>query len=570
MTETQSRVSAKREQLFLGIIFLLALILRLVYLSEAVRSPLLFYPGLDPEAYDVWAQRIASGDWLGTEVFYQSPLYPYLLGIFYALFGRHLLWVYVVQILVGCADCLVIYGIGKRVFGVRAGILAGLFAAFYKPFIFYDAVLLKTFLEVFLIDLCLYLLLLGRDKKSRLWIFLSGLALGLGALARDNFIILILWFFPWLLVQMKKQCKALWSVYMLAGFILIIGASGIRNWVVARDFVLTTSQGGQNFYIGNHLKNLSGTYIAPDFVKANPFFEQTDFRREALRRTGRGDMKPSQVSNFWFKETFREIRSDQKLFWKRLALKLALFWNRKEIADNVSLYLLAREFSFLLRMPILEFGIIGPLGLMGLVFGLKRKKGILLGVYIFIYWVSVSLFFIFARYRLAVVGPLLVFAAWGLENLYEWFKTRNWKSLTIGLILLVIFSALVWKPLLSVPLDYAYYNLGNAYVRAGNFKKAVDAYQKAISFNPEPGEFWSNLGNAYDKIGNIRLSAEAYSEAVRREPENANARLGFGIALYKLRYFEDAERELRKALELNPNLQDARVYLEMVERRLQR
>ena len=32
-------------------------------------------------------RRIAAGDWLGGEVFYQSPLYPYFLGALYTLFG---------------------------------------------------------------------------------------------------------------------------------------------------------------------------------------------------------------------------------------------------------------------------------------------------------------------------------------------------------------------------------------------------------------------------------------------------------------------------------------------------
>ena len=30
----------------------------------------------DSHAYDAWAQRIAAGDWVGGDVFYQAPLYP--------------------------------------------------------------------------------------------------------------------------------------------------------------------------------------------------------------------------------------------------------------------------------------------------------------------------------------------------------------------------------------------------------------------------------------------------------------------------------------------------------------
>src|SRR5689334_17382709 len=42
----------------------------------------------DARAYDAWAWRIASGDWLGDEVFYQAPLYPYFLGAIYRFAGH--------------------------------------------------------------------------------------------------------------------------------------------------------------------------------------------------------------------------------------------------------------------------------------------------------------------------------------------------------------------------------------------------------------------------------------------------------------------------------------------------
>jgi hypothetical protein len=41
----------------------------------------------DARGYDQWAQRLADGDWIGTEVFYQAPLYPYFLGVIYAVAG---------------------------------------------------------------------------------------------------------------------------------------------------------------------------------------------------------------------------------------------------------------------------------------------------------------------------------------------------------------------------------------------------------------------------------------------------------------------------------------------------
>ena len=50
----------------------------------------------DAHGYDEWARRIAGGDWIGSEVFYQAPLYPYFLGVIYAIAGRDLLIVRIV------------------------------------------------------------------------------------------------------------------------------------------------------------------------------------------------------------------------------------------------------------------------------------------------------------------------------------------------------------------------------------------------------------------------------------------------------------------------------------------
>jgi len=565
MTDAEKiSVSGRR---WLPAIFILALVLRLIFLLEASKSPLLFFPGLDPQAYDQWAQRIVSSGWLGKEVFYQSPLYPYLLAAFYSLFGRRLVWVYVLQIVIGSIDCLVIYGIGRRLFGRRAGVLAGFFAAAYKPFIFYQSELLKTFLETFLIDLTIYLLLLTAQNPKRRTSLAAGITLGLGALARDNFLALVLLFAPWLTYALWTRRRAALAGYFLAGFSVVIGVCAARNLAASRDLVLTTSQGGQNFYLGNHRGNLTGTYSAPDFVRANPLFEEKDFRAEALKRTGRMSMRSSEISEFWFRETFKEIRSAPGLFGKRMALKLALFWNQKEIADNESIYLFKQEFSLLLRLPLLEFGMIGPVGLLGLALALRRRKGFMLAGYLFIYWLSVSAFYVFSRYRLAAMGPLLVFAGFGVESVYFSVKSRAWKPLAGWAALLAGFFALAWLPLIHETLDYAYFNLGNSYYRAGKYRQAAVSFEKAIRENPGEAAFYINLGKSKEYLGENQSALNDFARAVELAPDNANARLDLGVALYKTGNFAAAKIELEKALKLDPGSKIARLYLQMIEAR---
>ncbi len=67
-----------------GAVGLIALAIRLIYLAQLRHS--LFFSLLigDSLEYDAWAMRIAGGEWLGHDVFYQSPL----IHIYSACFTR--------------------------------------------------------------------------------------------------------------------------------------------------------------------------------------------------------------------------------------------------------------------------------------------------------------------------------------------------------------------------------------------------------------------------------------------------------------------------------------------------
>ena len=51
-----------------------ALIIRLAYIAETGAVPFTRHVVGDAAGYLEWAKRIAGGEWLGTESFYQAPL----------------------------------------------------------------------------------------------------------------------------------------------------------------------------------------------------------------------------------------------------------------------------------------------------------------------------------------------------------------------------------------------------------------------------------------------------------------------------------------------------------------
>jgi len=156
-----------REELVVGAVLLVALALRIWHLLETRENdPYFNLPSVDPKVYHDWATRIAAGDWVGDGVFFLSPLYPYFLAVIYSLTGPSILAAKVVQLLIGTANCLLVYSLGRQVFDARTGLLAAGMGAVYSMSIFYDGILLITAIQTPL-NLATVLLLLRAERSWR-------------------------------------------------------------------------------------------------------------------------------------------------------------------------------------------------------------------------------------------------------------------------------------------------------------------------------------------------------------------------------------------------------------------
>ncbi|UCD83580.1 MAG: tetratricopeptide repeat protein [Deltaproteobacteria bacterium] len=583
-------------------LFLLALVLRMIYLAEIRDNPFFENLILDPLAYDTWAQQISKGDWIGSKIFYQSPLYPYFLAIIYRIFGHNLFAVRVIQFIIGSLNCILIYLIGKKAFNPRVGLLAALMAVFYKVFFFYEGEINKTFLSVFLIDLTLLTLIVAEEKAlNRFWV-LSGIFFGFTILVRGNYLLVLPFVLLWLFVvswenQKKQAIKNF--LYLLLGTAIIISPVTLRNYLVGDDFVLTTSQGGQNFFIGNNPFNLTGGYMSTDLGRGDPKFEEKDFRRKAEDIVGR-KLKPSEVSNFWFGQAMKFIRSQPGAYLSLLGRKFLLFWNKVEVSDNQDVRHFAR-FSLLLRSPLLIFGIIAPLGLLGIGLALRRKGAVLLlNLFTLAYCGSVVSFFIFSRYRLPVVTPLLIFAAYAILWWIEKLKQGRFRPIIISLLPLSALTLFVNANLNSSDSSvyhdsWFHQNLGLTYFRNAEYQKAAEEFKKVIEIMENYNLAYSNSdisrkeqgydedskafqmdlrldpagtnarmnwlhADAYIELGLLSEQQEDYPQAITYyqkaialSPENFVGHYNLGVVYRKLRYVNRAITEFKKASELNPD-----------------
>ena len=138
------------------VIFAVAFAVRLLHIWQIKSTPFFDVLMGDANGYDQWAQRLAAGDWVGTDVFYQAPLYPYFLGVVFAIFGRDLLIVRLVQAAIGSASCVLLGLAAERLFNRRVGLIAGLVLALWAPAIFFDALLQKSVVDMFFMCLTLW------------------------------------------------------------------------------------------------------------------------------------------------------------------------------------------------------------------------------------------------------------------------------------------------------------------------------------------------------------------------------------------------------------------------------
>ena len=316
-----------------GAVFLIALVLRLVYLGQIDSIPYYQFPIMDARAYDQWAQEIAAGDWLGKQAFYQAPAYPYLLGVIYWVFGHDLDIAHTVMMGIGAAGCALLFLATRVLFGFAAAVAAGAFIALYPPAIFFDGLIGKASLGLLLISGMLLLLLIAQVRPGLARFTAAGAVLGLLALTREHALVFapaiplwIVWRFGY--VGGHARAALSWAGAFLLGAALVLGPVALRNYVVGDTFALTTSQLGPNFFIGNN-PEATGFYESLIPGRHTPDFESPDATRLAEHALGRS-LTRGEVSDYWLGrgldfELFKPGQTNVKEYYAELpiAIKLA-------------------------------------------------------------------------------------------------------------------------------------------------------------------------------------------------------------------------------------------------------
>jgi tetratricopeptide (TPR) repeat protein len=579
-----------------------ALALRLGHWAAARGAPFIAALAMDSREYDRWARQIAAGDWLGHGVFFQAPLYPYLLALAYKLGGGGALRldaVYLGQIALGVAGCFALYRAGAAMAGERVGLAAAALAAAYAPFVFYDVQLLKESLAVTVV--CFLLWTLGaawsappETLAAGRWLA-AGVLLGVLALLRENALLAALCLLPLAWrgragspggrsqgvpgeapggasdagPQDAPGCRALaatgghwhWRAAalrcgaLIAGMALALAPVGLRNGLVGGDFLPTTFQGGVNFYIGNN-PLADGTYrpIVPG--KQVPELERREPVRIAEQQLGRR-LSPGEVSRFWLDRALAWAAAHPGDYLRLQLRKLRLFWSWYEWPDAVDYYFIRGLSPVLRLLPLPEWGGITLLAALGLWWlrrdGLARR---LAPAWLFAaaWTASTVVFFLFARYRLPAVPALLLLAAPPLAALAgaaaDWRRAPARAAAAAACLVLAL--ALPRLAGYAPRLDLVHFNLGRLAEERGDLDLARRHYEAVLAVAPHDFLAWLDLGNLAARRRDWPAALACYEHAAAAEPASDDAQSNLGGVYLALGQPAAAAEHLDRALALNP------------------
>ena len=352
-----------------------------------------------------------------------SFLYTLYLVFVYSVFGPNPLIARLLQaVIVGLLHPILVYQLGRKVFGVNVGIGAALITAIYVYFVYYSATLMT---EPFYITAILGGLLLSMKfvstnrKESHIYTgFLLGTVLGITVLFRQLYLLFIPFLLIWMgLVMYRKRRRV-----PIIGFGLIIVVIAIfilpfsfYNYMRFGKFVLLNTNSGYAFFWGNH--PIYGTHFIPILTPEMGSYQ---------------DLIPLEV------RYLDEAALDQELLKRGIQFILDdpgryvllsisripayfIFWPSKEsgIVSNVS--------------RVASFGFFLPFMLIGLFRSFYKKllktrifiqnffetnEGILI-IFILFYTIIHLLTWALVRYRLPVDAVLVVYASFGIAFLYE-------------------------------------------------------------------------------------------------------------------------------------------------------
>lgn len=550
------------------LIFGVAFIIRVIYLLEVKSNPFFYEPMVD-ELWNIdWARNILERSFWGTEAYFRGPLYPYFLALLLKITGSEYFWTRFLQMIISAGSVVLGYLLAREFFSERIARLTSIFYAIYGTMIFYEGMFLIPVLFIFLNLLAVLIIARNRDNPGKWPYFLAGLVFGLSAIARPNILLVVPLMALWIFFHFRKRIETRLVIVLLLLFFIGVGLPiapvTVRNYVVVDDFILISSQGGINLYLGNNTVAEGLTMMMPEIVldAGVPWDEFNPAVTAYAEKAVGHPLTPSEVSDFWSNKAKEFIFENPGHFIGLTFRKLVYLFSGFENSDQIDIYNF-RQYSSLMSVLIFDkivkfpFGIFAPLALLGLGLAYKRRRELApLLIFFFGYIPTIILFLVTARHRLTLVPIILMFAFYAFFYLWDKYKAADWKKVawpTIILLALLVFQNTNYFDLGFKNVIHFHYTLGLSQTRQGNYEEAIKEFNAAIKKAPASPELYAGLGQAYYRMRQLDSATSKFSQAVLLDPNYMDGLINLAICYYETGIYDRAEMISRRAMKINPN-----------------
>ncbi len=356
----------------------------------------------------------------GAPTAHWSFLYTfYLIGVYF-IFGEHPLAARLLQAaIVGLAHPLLVFAIGRRVFGPKTGIIAAGITAIYSYFIYYSGTLMTEPFYITSILAALYLaILIGQrsftrqDRKPQLNIHVIalylGLALAMTVLLRQLFLLIIPFILIWVLWSGGRSRLV---PVIIAGItvLLVILPYTLFNYARFNRFVLLNTNAGYALYMGNH--PIYGTKFIP-ILESEMYIRLIPPELRSLDEAA--------LDQELLKRGIKFVTQDPVRYLLLSVSRIPpyfMFWPSRESGtiSNIS-----RVGSFGLFLPFMLYGMGRALIESWKPFREMLSQPVfLLGVFMLVYSLVHLLTWALIRYRLPVDGIAVIFAGYAFSDIYQ-------------------------------------------------------------------------------------------------------------------------------------------------------
>lgn len=549
----------------LGAVLLVQLALKLALLGQyAAEDPFFGHAFADSAVYDSWSERILAGEPYPPRAYYQAPGYPFLLAGLKVLTGGSRAGVLLLQLLAGSAALTLLFLVGRRLSGERAGLLAALLAGFHAPLVFHELKLLPA-VWVLLGDAAVLLLLLrALERPAPGRALLAGVSGGLLVVLYPARLLLLPVALAWLLLRPRSipaRRRVLLALLALLGALGAILPVTLRNRAADGGFVLVSSSAGDTLLQGNS-RLATGSLAGTPELPADISRQEEASRAAASAALGR-PATSAEASRHSTRLVLDWAASEPWAFARLLSKKALLSLSGLDYADNASFTFERERFLPLLHLFASPWALLLALLAASVVFP-GRREGLGPSLWLFLANQLVCVVFYYStRYRLpsvpwaALGGALLLASPPAREAL------RTGAALVrVGAAALLFAALLAWEARVAptIPRDAFLAAAADGFAVAGRHAEARRYMAEAVAADATPRRLFK-----FAQLAWLDGDAAAADQALRRRLAAAPADLDALDLLGRLRWgagdLPGAEGALRQAVALAPDSRFHRLKL---------